>query len=457
MGNGLNGHRERDWLNTDKYCLFILKQSMRFYIKLLHRHQQKSAMIAAAAPSASFRQDAQVIGLVGIAHGVSHFFHLILAPLFPWLKDAFGLSYAELGLLMTVFFIVSGIGQALAGFVVDRVGARTVLFFGIGCLGASALVLSMAPSYAVLLAGSMLAGLGNSVFHPSDFTILNKRISAVRLGHAFSVHGISGNLGWAAAPVFLTTIAGLSDWRTALLAAAFIPAALLLLLVVFRDVLRTEEVRTAVASSRKQEMASGHVLDFMRVPAVWMCFAFFFITAIALGGIQSFSSASLRALYGMSLAWATTGYTAFMLASAAGMVLGGFLAAKTTHHDRTIAWAFSAAGAMALLLAAGVVSPWMAVVLMGAIGFGSGIAGPSRDLLIRAAAPKNATGRVYGIVYSGLDIGLAAAPLLFGALMDASHPSWVFICIGVAQAMAILTAVGVGSNTANRTVVVQAA
>ncbi len=176
--------------------------------------------MTSAAPAVSLRQDAQVIGLVGVSHGVSHFYHLILAPLFPWLKVEFGLSYAELGFLMTVFFIVSGVGQALAGFVVDRLGARNVLFFGMGCLGLSALALSAAHSYPMLLAGSMLAGLGNSVFHPSDFTLLNKRVSTPRLGHAFSVHGISGNLGWAAAPVFLAPLAALYGWRTALTAAA---------------------------------------------------------------------------------------------------------------------------------------------------------------------------------------------------------------------------------------------
>ena len=402
--------------------------------------------MSAAVPT--FRQDAQVIGLVGIAHGVSHFFHLILAPLFPWLKDAFSLSYAELGLLMTVFFAVSGIGQALAGFVVDRVGARAVLFSGIGFLGLSALVLSQANSYPMLLAGSMLAGVGNSVFHPSDFTLLNKRVSTPRLGHAFSVHGISGNLGWAAAPVFLTLMAGLFDWRTALLAAAAIPFAVLALLVVYRDLLRTDDLGAAVATSKKSDAGDGHILGFMRLPAVWLCFAFFFITALALGGIQSFSSPSLRELYGMSLASATVGYTAYMLASAAGMVWGGFLASKTSRHDRTIAFAFSAAGLFALVIAAGVVPPMVAVTLMGAIGFGAGVAGPSRDLLIRSAAPKNATGRVYGVVYSGLDIGLAAGPVLFGALMDAGHPSWVFIGIGIFQCLAILTAIGVGGKTA---------
>lgn len=405
----------------------------------------------------TLRQDAQVIGLVGVAHGVSHFFHLILAPLFPWLKEAFGLSYAELGLLMTVFFVVSGIGQALAGFVVDRVGARAVLFSGIAFLGLSALVLSQASSYSMLLAGSMLAGVGNSVFHPADFTLLNKRVSTPRLGHAFSVHGISGNLGWAAAPVFLTLMAGLYDWRTALLAAALIPFAVLALLFVHRDLLRTDEVNAAVVAPKKGETGDAHILAFMRLPSVWLCFAFFFITAMALGGIQSFSSQSLRELYGMSLASATAGYTAYMLASAAGMVWGGFLASKALRHDRTIAIAFTAAGLVALVIAAGVVPPLVAVALMGAIGFGAGVAGPSRDLLIRAAAPKNATGRVYGVVYSGLDIGLAAGPALFGALMDAGRPSWVFVGIGIFQCLAILTAISVGSNTARDAARAQAA
>ncbi|WP_019140723.1 MFS transporter [Noviherbaspirillum massiliense] len=412
-------------------------------------------MTTASAPV--FRQDAQVIGLVGVAHAVSHFFHLILAPLFPWLRAEFSLSYAELGLLMTVFFVISGVGQALAGFVVDRVGARAVLFAGISFLGLSALVLSQAQTYPMLLAGSMLAGLGNSVFHPADYTLLNKRVSAPRLGHAFSVHGISGNLGWAAAPVFLTTIAGLANWRMALLAAAVIPLAVLVLLVVNRGILRTEEVHAAVVSSKKAGESEGGQLGFLRLPAVWMCFAFFFITAMALGGIQSFSSTSLRSLYGMPLAWATVGYTAYMLASAGGMIWGGFLAAKTSRHERTIAMAFTAAGLFALVIATGMIPPLLAVVMMGLVGFGSGIAGPSRDLLIRAAAPKNATGRVYGVVYSGLDIGLATAPLLFGALMDARHPSLVFVGIGVFQALAIFTAMTVGVNTAKGAAKPQAA
>lgn len=390
--------------------------------------------------SATLRQDARVIGLVGLAHGVSHFYHLILAALFPWLKPAFDLSYAQLGLLMTVFFVISGVGQALAGFIVDRHGARRVLYCGMALLGLAALLLASAASYPMLLLGALVAGAGNSVFHPADYTLLNQRVSSARLAHGFSVHGISGNLGWAAAPLFLTSVAAWSSWRVALLAAAALPFAALLALFLNRAALRADPVAV-------RQPGQAATFDFLRLPSVWMCFAFFVLTSIALGGIQSFASASLIALYGMSLGWATAAYTAYMLASAAGMTLGGFLAARAAQYDYIIGAAFAAAAALALLLAAAVVPAWAAVGLMGAIGLAAGVAGPSRDLLIRAAAPRHATGRVYGVVYSGLDSGLAIGPLLFGALMDAQRPAWVFVCIALFQALAIATAVGVGGNT----------
>lgn len=398
----------------------------------------------AAPDSGTLRQDARVIGLVGLAHGTSHFYHLILAALFPWLKPAFGLSYAQLGLLMTVFFVVSGVGQALAGFVVDRVGARRVLFFGMTMLGISALLLSMANSYHALMAGALLAGVGNSIFHPADYTLLNQRVSPARLAHGFSVHGISGNLGWAASPLFMTTVAALSSWRMALACAAVLPFAVLLILIANRQALRPNPDHAAAA---RQQAGGAGTLAFLRLPSVWMCFAFFFLTAVSLGGIQAFASIGLEQLYGISRELATSSYTAYMLASAGGMVVGGFLGAGSQHHDRTIAIAFAIAAAIALLLGAAIVPGWLALPLMALIGFFSGVAGPSRDLMIRAAAPKGATGRVYGVVYSGLDTGLSVGPLLFGVAMDAGRPGWVFAGIALFQALAIGTAVGVGGST----------
>ena len=170
-------------------------------------------MSTLAAPAVPLRHDAPTIGLVSVAHGLSHFCQLIVPPLFPWIAPAFGLSYTELGLLMTVFFVVSCIGQALAGFVVDHYGARRVLYAGMACLALAALGLASSPNYATMMAFMALAGIGNCVFHPVDFSILNGRVSQPRLGHAYAAHGISGNLGWAFAPVFVVGIAQLSSWR----------------------------------------------------------------------------------------------------------------------------------------------------------------------------------------------------------------------------------------------------
>jgi len=391
--------------------------------------------------SATLRQDARVIALVGLSHGVSHFYHLILAAVFPWLKPAFDLTYAELGLLMTVFFVISGIGQVLAGFVVDRIGAIRVLMGGLALLGVAAVVLAGAQSYPMLMFGSLIAGLGNSVFHPADYTLLNQRVSTARLAHGFSVHGISGNLGWAAAPVFLGGVAALSSWRSAVLASAIIPVVMLLLIFFNRAYLCAGFGARKIAGPARESRFA-----FLRLPTVWMCFGFFFLSSIALGGIQSFAATSLMALYQVSLASAATAYTAYMLASAAGMIAGGFIATRARNHDRTIVIAFALSASLALLLALAVVPAAMVIPLMGAIGLASGVAGPSRDLLIRSAAPANASGRVFGVVYSGLDSGMAVGPLLFGALMDAGHPSWVFICIGLFQALSIATAVGVGGS-----------
>jgi MFS family permease len=401
--------------------------------------------MATATPD-SFRRDAQVISLVGLAHGTSHFFHLSLAPLFPWLKDAFGVSYAELGLLMSVFFIVSGTGQALAGFVVDRFGALPVLQGGIALLGLSAIGLAASPNYPMLVVFAGVAGLGNSVFHPADFTILNRRVSVPRLGHAFSAHGLTGTLGWAIAPVFLAGIASVASWRIALLGAAALAFTVLAVLIVFRHLLDPREVGDAVAKSARKEETGNAVLGFMKVPAVWMCFAFFFISAISFGGVQSFAATALHELYQVPMTYATACITAYMLASASGILAGGFLAARFRQHDKVIAIAFAGAGVVSVLVASALPPAATVIVLLGVIGFGSGVAGPSRDLLVRAAAPKNATGRVYGVVYSGLDIGLSGAPLMFGMLMDAHHPAWVFIGIGTFQVLSLVAVLGVGEQ-----------
>ena len=350
--------------------------------------------------SGSLGADARTIGLVGLVHATSHFFHLLLPPLFPLFAQTFGLGYAQMGLLVTTFFVVSGIGQALAGFVVDRFGARPVLLLALACFVAAALAASQAQGLAGLQLAAVLAGLGYAPFHPIDFTILNRRIAPARLGHAFSVHGISGNLGWAAAPVALlglTTLAG-GHWRLAYLVIAAAAAAVWLVVWWQREALDDHHAAQRAAAQARTESAA-HPLAFLALPAIWLCFSFFFFGTAALSGIQSFGAPALAQLYDQPVARMALAITGYLLGAAAGMVLGGFWAARSPHLERTIAVAMSAAAVLLLVVATGVLPAWGALAAIALAGVGSGMAGPSRDLLIRRATPPGATGRVYGTVY----------------------------------------------------------
>ena len=387
--------------------------------------------------------DIETIALIGFVHGVSHFFHLLLPPLFPWLMADFGLNFTAVGVTMTVFFVISGIGQAAAGFFVDRFGAFRVLFAGICCFVLAGVTLHFASGLPWLIAAAALAGLGNSVFHPADFTVLNRRVSQPRLGHAFSVHGLSGNLGWAAAPVFLTGIAAVAGWREAALGASVVAIVALGILSWRRQAIADPLAEHAT----KQSGEAVPPLAFLRAPAVWLCFLFFFLITAAFGAIQNFATPILQALYAFSLGSAATALSTYLLGGAAGIVLGGFLAQKNA-HDGLIAGALGVAALLALLLASGLPPAWGILPLMGAIGFCTGVAGPSRDLLVRRAATARfgqaAFGRIYGFVYSGLDLGLATAPLIFGRLMDSGNFSGVLLGIAIFQALAIFTALRVG-------------
>jgi len=391
------------------------------------------------------RQDAAVIGLVGLAHGTSHFSHLLLAPLFPVFIRDFGLSFSDVGLLMTVFFIISGVGQALAGFLVDRVGARPVLFAAISCFLVASLVASQATSYAGLMAVAMLAGLGNAPFHPADFTILNQRVSPQRLGYAFSAHGLTGNLGWALAPAFLVGITSLADWRTAYLGAAVLYVGVLALLFWQRDKLRTEVVPRSTAASRA---ASGGDLAFMRLPVVWWCFAFFLLSTMTLAVIQSFAPSIMKAVHGVSVEVATLTVSAYMLCGALGMLVGGFVAAANPmSSDRIVALAMAAGALLLLVCATGWLGGQGTLVALAITGFAVGVGGPSRDMMIKKATPKGATGRVYGTVYSGLDLGFALSPALFGLLMDRGWYATTLAGAALVLGLSVVAAVGVGRRT----------
>jgi len=382
-----------------------------------------------------WRTDARVIGLIGLAHLTSHFFQLILVPLFPWLKVEFGLSYAALGFVMTVIFVVSAGSQAIAGFVVDRFGAGITLIGGLLCLAAGTLGFALSPGYPALLASAVFIGLGNGVFHPVDYSLLNARVSLPRLGPAYSVHGVTGSLGWALAPVFLVGIASAFGWRASLFAAAGLPLLVIALCVQQRDLLRVRR-----ASDPPAAAAAGSHFGFLRLRAVWWCFAFFFVIAVAAGGIQNFAPTLFSGMFAVSRETAAMSITVFMLASATGMLAGGWLVSGRRRLERNIALAFGVSMAAAILLGLGAVPLALGWALIALMGFGSGLSGPSRDMLIRATAPAGATGRVYGVVYSGLDFGIAAGPLLFGKMLDHGRGAEVYFGIAGCWGLALLLA-----------------
>ena len=389
-----------------------------------------------------WRDDAAVIGLVGVAHASSHFSHLLLPLMFPVFISTFALSYSELGFLMTVFFVVSGFGQASAGFVVDRLGPRPVLFVALLLMAVGCMVVSVANSYVGLMLGAALLGLGNCSFHPVDFTILNQKVSALRLGYAFSAHGLTGNLGWALAPVFMVGLSAAFNWRVAYACAALLFVSIFALLFWQREHLHAEVV------SHKQSASDGSTLAFLKIPVVWWCFSFFLLSTMTLAVVQSFAVSILQALHHVTFEAATVTLTAYMLCAAAGMLVGGFVAARwPLHSDKVVASCMAVGALLMALCGSGLFGADVTMVILAATGLAIGVGGPSRDMMIKKATPKGATGRVYGMVYSGLDTGFAISPLIFGVFMDHGWYGATLMGAAFVLLLSVVVALGVGRRT----------
>lgn len=387
-----------------------------------------------APASQTLGQSARIIGLVAAAHGLSHFYQIAVAVLFPLIRDDLGVSYAALGATVALYYTVSGVCQTLAGFAADRFGARRVLFAGLLLGAAGALMAGLARDYAMLVAAAIVGGLGNSVFHPCDFAILNARVEARRLGYAFSWHGVAGFLGYAAAPAYAMATAAAFEWRGALVGAAVVGLAATGVLWSQRDSLY---VAPADRVRRAGEGGLGADLRVLVSAPVLMCFGYFVLIAIAFVAMQNFGVATLAMHFGASTALASTALTAYLLGGAAGIFAGGFLAARAARHDLVAVAGMAASALFMLALALAWVPAAALPAWLGAAGFASGLTNPSRDLIVRASTPPGATGKVYGFVYSGLDVGSMATPVFFGWLLDTGLSGAVFYSVVAAQALTI--------------------
>ncbi|MEO5764730.1 MAG: MFS transporter [Casimicrobiaceae bacterium] len=385
----------------------------------------------------SFRRDARVIALVATAHSLSHFLQLALPPLFPLLRAEFDVSWTLLGALVGTFYVASGITQFAAGFAVDRAGARPVLLSGMSLAVGGTLLAALAPGPWWLFPAAAMMGTGNGVFHPADFAILNASVDPKRLGHAYSMHGVGGNLGYALAPIVSFGLGAAFGWRVALVAMGVIGLVVLGVLATQRAVLTSQRAPDAHAHTLR-----GSFALFVQ-PAILLCFLYFVVQTTATIGLQTFLPAALNTGLDVPLVLATSAVTAYLLGGAAGIVAGGFLAVRTARHDRVAATGLFAGAALVALAATGAVPRPLILPLFVLVGIVLGATGPSRDLIVRNATPKGAAGRVYGFVYSGLDLGATLGPVWFGLMLDHDLAREMFYVIAALFLIAIASVVNV--------------
>jgi len=369
----------------------------------------------------------RTLSLISLAHWVSHYYLLVLPMLFPFLKQQLGVGYIELGFAITVSAVVSGLTQTPIGYIVDHLGARKILLLGLCLHGGAFILLAFHLTYSWLIACAVLIGIANSVYHPCDYAILSEHMDDARMGRAFSIHTFAGFVGGAVAPAIVaalvTTVGG---------SGALMVSGMMGLMIAF--LLMTIGVPDAGGKHRQDGTEAAKVS--VMTPALIMLTIFFMLLGLSSAGINNFGVVALMNGYGEKFSTANIALTAFLGASAVGVLFGGFLADRTRRHGQVAAGCFIIEAAIVILIATVILPPVLLVAAMTAAGFLGGVIAPSRDMLVRAAAPAGAAGRAFGLVSTGFNFSGILSPILFGWIMDRNMPHWVF---GVSAAFMIAT------------------
>ena len=405
------------------------------------------------------RQDVKVIGLVGGGHFLSHFYILVLPPLFPLLRGELDVSYTALGAALAVLNVTTALTQAPVGFMVDRYGAPGILVGGLALFALATALVGVFGTYPALLLLMVLAGLGNSVFHPADYAILSASVEPERMGRAFSIHTFGGYFGFAAAPVTIVFLTGLLGWRAALISSGAVGLAVALLMLANRGVLRDDRALRgsrdgAVPTTRQR---TGGDIRLLLSPPILMALLFFVMLALTQGGAMSFGVSALEALYRVPLVEANLPLTAFLFASALGVLAGGWAADRLGHHERIVAICLIVSALTIGAVAAFVPPLWAVTGLFTLGGFFFGVIAPSRDLMVRAVTPRGASGKVFGFVTTGFNIGGVITPLIFGLVLDLGEPRLVFWLIAILSLATLVTVAATGRQGRRRGQAIEAA
>jgi|SRR5690242_19990035 len=380
----------------------------------------------------------RVISIVSAAHFTSHYYTMLLPPLFAFVRADYGVSYTELGIALAAFNIVSATLQTPAGFLVDRLGARAILIAGL-VLGAVAFAIAgLVHSFIVFVAMYALAGLANTVYHPADYSALSHQISAERISQAFSFHTFAGILGSAVAPSSVLVIYGYFGWRGAYVAAAILGLSIAGILAIQRPAAGTAPTGSKPASKRDAGTAEVGWRLLLSPPILASLF-FFALLSIVNSGLQNYSVVALAALYNTPFTVSNTALTFYLLLSAGGVLIGGMLAARVSKHAIVAVAGLVTSGLTAMLVGLFDLGTVLLILVMSFGGLASGIVMPSRDMIVRAVTPPGSFGKVFGFVTTGFNISGIVSPLIFGALMDRGSPRTVFLLVAACSIVAILT------------------
>ena len=384
----------------------------------------------------------KVVGLISTGHFVSHFYMLLIPPLFPLLRHEFGVGFTELGIAITVFSVVTGLTQAPVGFLVDRFGARKILLCGLLLESAAFIWIGLAPSYWMLLAMMGVAGLANAVYHPANYSILNSSIQNIRMGRAFSIHTAAGMLGNAVAPITVVLLLSVTSWQTALIICGIMGGIISLLIGANADAFR--ETLPQAHDRQKTTTRSGLRLLFSR--PILLGVLFFLGIAIAGHGISAFGVATLTVIHDITVTDAAAILSAYLFASPLGVLCGGWIADRIRHHHLFAALCFVAIAIVFFAVAGFSMRLGTIASLFVIAGFFSGVVSPSRDMLIRSLAPATEMGKVFGFVSTGFNVAGIIAPPLFGYILDHHNPSTVFWTVGAVSLLTVLTVVTTGQQ-----------
>ena len=394
-----------------------------------------------ASPAISVRQDTKILGVVSAGHFLSHFYLLTLPPLFFILKSEFAVSYAALGAILTVSFALSAVAQIPVGFLVDRIGARIVLTTGLVIMAVCIGLIGFAATYWQVLILFTIAGIGHSVFHPADYAILTASIEPSRMGRAFSIHTFSGHLGSALAPATVIFLATVWNWRAALFIAGAMGLVATGVLASQWNSLRDDVVPAKNTEAETQVSGPGPKdgMALLLSKPILLFFLFFLMTSMTASGVHAFLVVALIELHDMPLALASATLTGYLIASAAGILLGGVFADRTTRHDLQAALAFTVSALLILVVAAASLNLGLMITVLVLAGLMQGIVRPARDMMVRGASPKGSMGKVFGFVSAGMAAGSAISPMMFGFVMDLGRPEWVFYLMVIFMVVAIAT------------------